>query len=70
MTLTPAYGQDYKSKKEVQAAIDAGKDFIIADFNHPYSGKPINKEQLIESGNTMVNVRYNGSRKITVIKVK
>ena len=28
MTLTPAYGRDYKSKKEVQADLLANKDFV------------------------------------------
>jgi len=33
MTLTPAYGRDYKSKKEVLADWEAGKDFIANSFN-------------------------------------
>lgn len=38
-TLTPAYGRDYKSKKEVIAAFNAGKDFIYNDLSSPYDGK-------------------------------
>lgn len=34
-TLTPAYGRDYKSKAEVIAAFEAGKDF---EYYHPFAG--------------------------------
>lgn len=40
LTLTPAYGSDFKSKKEVLEAWGSGKDFIIADFSNPWNGKP------------------------------
>lgn len=33
MTLTPAYGRDYKSKAEAIAAFESGKDFIANDYN-------------------------------------
>jgi hypothetical protein len=33
MTLTPAYGRDYKSKKEVLADLESGKDFFANDYN-------------------------------------
>lgn len=32
MTLTPAYGRDYKSKAETIAAFESGKDFIATDW--------------------------------------
>ena len=56
LTLIPAYGRDYKSKKEVLNDFNAEKDFIIADFSHPYDGKPVNKQQL--DAGTTVNIRY------------
>lgn len=42
--LTPAYGKDYKSRKEVLAAWDEGKDFVTNPFNGP--NQYINKEQV------------------------
>ena len=69
MTLTPAYGRDYKSKKAVQADLDAGKDFIIADFGHPYDGKPANHRDLKSEGLATVNIRYGNLRKVGVFKV-
>jgi hypothetical protein len=39
--LSPAYGRDYKSKKEVIEAWHAGKDFL---GDHQLGFKPVNKE--------------------------
>lgn len=69
MTLTPAYGRDYKSKKSVEADLLAGKDFILADFGHPYEGKPINIDGIRHEGAVTVNVRYGNLRKVCVVKV-
>ncbi len=66
LTLIPAYGRDYKTKKEVLADWEAGKDFIIANAFHPYDGKPMNKEDA-EPGFTY-NIRHSGQRKICQIK--
>lgn len=69
MTLTPAYGADYKSKKEVQAAFDADKDFIIADIIHPDSGRYCNRADLLGT-ESYVMIRYSSLRKIVKIDVK
>ena len=60
--LTPAYGKDYKSKAEVEAALLAGKDFI----KQP-EGAYINLEGLIKYGLFAVNVRYNKNMSVHVI---
>lgn len=44
MHLIPAYGRDYKSKKAIQADLEANKDFVIADISSQYDGKPVNLE--------------------------
>lgn len=69
MTLTPAYGRDYKSQKEVQADFDADKDFIIADVFSPYSGKPINKSQIVslEGMTRTIMIRYSAKRKVMAV---
>lgn len=41
MTLTPAYGREYKAKKEIEADLKANKDFILQP-----EGQYINYEQL------------------------
>jgi len=43
LTLIPAYGRDYKSKKEVIADFEANKDFVIADVMNRFDGKPVNR---------------------------
>lgn len=69
LTLSPAYGRDYKSKKAIVADLQADRDFIIENFGHPYSGKPINRSQLLESGEREVKVRYAQKRKLAVVEV-
>jgi hypothetical protein len=67
MTLTPAYGRDYKSAKEVKADWEANKDFIIADISSPYDGKPMNKQ---DAPKGTYNIRYKKLTQICVITVK
>jgi len=69
MTLVPAYGRDYKSKKAIEADLAAGKDFIINDMFSPWDGKPVNVEGLRSEGITQVNVRYGQLRKVCVVQV-
>lgn len=64
ITLTPAYGRDYKSAKAVKADYDAGKDFIVNAVMCPWDGKYINKSQVIEAG-YKVTFRYGNLRKVT-----
>ena len=68
MTLTPAYGRDYKSQKAVEEDFNSDKDFIINDIMSPWNGKPCNKSSL-RIGET-VQIRYSNLRKIMVIKIK
>lgn len=70
ITLVPTYGRDYKSKKEVQAALDADQDFQIADMSSRYDGKPANKSDLMSGGYTTANIRYGKLRKVAVLKLK
>jgi hypothetical protein len=70
MTLTPAYGRDYKSKKAVLEDFNSDKDFIINDFTSRWDGKPVNKAQLLEEGVHQVNIRYQRLTKVCVVDVK
>jgi hypothetical protein len=66
-TISPAYGRDYKNKKDIQKDFDDNKDFIIEDFMNPYCGKYVNKEQMEQDS---VQVRYAKMTKICNIKVR
>ena len=70
MTLTPAYGRDYKSKKAALADWEAGKDFTIADVFSGDHGRKINREDAVNSGVREVNIRYQQLTKIAVVTVR
>lgn len=60
VTVTPAYGRDYKSLAAAKADWEAGKDFILQDITSPWDGKPCNKEDMKDAH---VIVRYGKMRK-------
>lgn len=57
ITVVPAYGRDYKSKKEVLEAWNDGKDFVIADAFHG-NGRYINKQDAEANPELVIHVRY------------
>jgi len=62
MTVTPAYGRDYKTAKAAKADWHAGKDFLVADLFNPYDGKPCNKQDC--KGESII-IRFDSMRKTT-----
>lgn len=69
ITLSPAYGRDYKSVKAVKEDFNSNKDFIIEDFHNPWCGKPANKSDLVKAGYTTANIRYNRRTKLTWVRI-
>lgn len=69
MTLVPAYGRDYTSKKAVIADWNADKDFEIADLFGGNCGRKINRSDAIAGGIRSVNIRYKQLRSVAVVKV-
>lgn len=67
MTLTPAYGRDYKSRADALAAFRGGKDFIINDVTSRWYGKPCSIRDLTEG--EKVRIRYKGLRNVFVVEV-
>ena len=65
LTLLPAYGRDYKSKKLIIDDLNNNKDFLESS-----SLRAINKQQFKELNISSFNVRYDQHRKITNIKLK
>ena len=59
-TLTPAYGRDYKNKKEVLTDYKDGKDFIYARTGQYCSSR--------DFSNQSVMLRYDKLKKITQAK--
>lgn len=63
ITVTPAYGRDYKSSRDALADWHAGKDFEIQDYQ--YSGY-VNKNCVPPEW--VITIRYkNRSRVVNVI---
>lgn len=58
LTISGAYGRDYKSKAKAMADWNANRDFEIRTIGYP---KYINKAQAIER-RIAVTIRYNGDR--------
>lgn len=63
--VIPAYGRDYKSKKEVIADWSSGKDFQIQDMSNPNDGGYVNVQDLPKGE---LQVRFGKLRKVCVIK--
>lgn len=69
VTVTPAYGADYKKRADAVKAWNEGKDFILQDCTSPWYGKPCSCRNFKEKG-TVINIRYRQLREIAVVKVK
>ena len=65
LTLLPAYGRDYKSKRVIIDDLNNNKDFLESTTR-----KYINKQQFKELNISSFNVRYDQQRKIINIKIK
>jgi hypothetical protein len=65
LTLTPAYGRDYKSAKAAKADYADGKDFVLQQFGHPYDGRYVNRNDL--DGQTVI-LRFKQLRSVTTVK--
>ena len=64
-TLVPAYGRDYKNKKEIIADFTANKDFLLESYN---GSTYINREQVEQLNEREVMVRYSKLMKVTILK--
>ena len=62
--LTPAFGRDYKNKKEIEADFRAGKDFIL----NAYNGSGLCSIRDFAKGVT-VNLRYKKLQNVAVVKI-
>jgi hypothetical protein len=69
LTVVPAYGRDYKSKKEAVADWEANKDFRIQDIGAGADdGRYVNKSDLAAYlPETTVNIRYKQLAMVAVV---
>ena len=66
--LTPAYGRDYKSAKEVEDDFRQGKDFIFHDPSSRWDGKYCSIRDF-KTGD-IVELRYKKLTKGTMVKIE
>ncbi len=70
MTISGAYGRDYKSKKAALADWNDDKDFEIRDL-FSGGGTYVNRADLNAGGNTQtISLRYKADRSVAVISRK
>ena len=67
MTISPAYGKDYKNQKEAIAAFKDGKDFEMQSIASGFAGSYCSKTDF--SPGVTVNIRFKQMRNIAVVKV-
>lgn len=68
ITVTPAYGRDYRSKAAALEDWETDKDFILEDPTSPWYGKPCNKSALeSEMPNASVRIRYNKKTQVALV---
>lgn len=68
MIVVPAYGRDYKSRKEVKEAWESGKDFLIQDISSPDDGRYVNIEDVPDG--TSLQIRYKKLTQVLILKSK
>ncbi len=67
MTLTPAYGRDYKTADAAKTSWYKNDGWIVADISSRWSGKPVNRSQLLESGEDVtVMLLYDDLKKVVI----
>lgn len=71
MTILPAYGRDYKNKKnDILKDWEDNKDFQICDLLSDYDGSYINKHGAKQFDLQEFNVRYAKKTKVAILKLK
>ena len=66
INVLPAYGRDYKNKKEILNDYLANKDFQVSQVtNHPY----LNKSDCLKMGIACLIIRYSSLKKTASINV-
>ena len=70
LTMVPAYGRDYNSKRAVEKALKNHADFRVQDVGSKWDGMVGNLLNIKTEGYEEVKVRYSKLRKVTIFKTK
>ena len=67
VTLSPAYGRDYRTKEEAIKAFEEGKDFLIrGTFPFMPTGSYASKGELNEGDE--IRIRYNNLENVVIVR--
>ena len=70
LTLVPAFGRDYSSKKALLEDWKQNKDFLVSDISCKWDGKPANKADIESCGEySQVKIRFKKLADFVIIKV-
>jgi hypothetical protein len=69
LTLVPAYGRDYSSKKALITDWEAGKDFMAMDLHSSGYTSIRDATAFKEDGITHLHFRYNKQTLVHVVKL-
>jgi len=67
LSAVPAYGRDYKSKKELLIDWEAGKDFAMMSFRGATYFSIMDIKSLKENGVRQINFRYKKQMQVCTI---
>ena len=69
ITISPAYGRDYRSKKEAESAFQENQDFIVESVMSGYAGSYCNLADLKAGRIKSVEIRYAKKAKVTIVNL-
>jgi hypothetical protein len=69
ITISPAYGRDYRSKKDAESAFQQNQDFIVESIASGYAGSYCNRSDLKAGGIKQVEIRYLKKTRLTIVKL-
>jgi|TARA_R110000823_G_scaffold71378_10_gene164490 hypothetical protein len=70
ITMIPAYGKDYKSRKSVQKALQGQADFRVMDVGSKWDGMVGNLRDLQMDGHTELKIRYAKERRVAIFDME
>ena len=70
LTLTPAYGRDYKSKVKAIKDFESDKDFVAISHDPRQRAQYTNRHDLKDMGHKQVRIRYAKLSKVIIVEVK
>lgn len=70
ITMIPAYGRDYRSKRAIKKALQNQVDFRVQDVSSKWDGMVGNLNDLQKEGHKELKIRYSNLNKVTVFQIE